>query len=120
MFLADGSRWFLPAIDLGLMIVADELKDELAEGVRLARLVGNLNEITDEYVKYQYHIANIGIRLLINNYEVPREDWEQLLKFQSLKEMIVFCVSVSFVIDQSRRIWEPLVANHSRGLTSHN
>ena len=116
--LGDGGWWALPKLELAVLITASGLRDDLARALDLARDAqgqreGSRSEIL-RHVRYHMHMARVGVRLLQVNYELPDRDWESLLAFGGVKDMLLFTAEVSAVLsDACARL--PLLATPGLG-----
>lgn len=114
--LADGRDWHLPRVDVPLLLTTPGLQDDL---IATFRLVDDMQRERDgtrghviNLVHYHGHMADVGIRLLRVNYDLPDAAWKSLLAFDTVFPMLRFTRAVSDVIGDSAAVWMPFYRTH--------
>ena len=114
--LADGRGWLLPRVDIPLLITTPGLQDDLIATFRLIHdMQGEVDETKGHVINlvhYHGHMANVGIRLLQVNYDLPEAEWKSLLAFDTIFPMLTFTRAVSELIGDSAGVWMPFYLTH--------
>ena len=114
--LADGRDWFLPRVDVPLLITTLGLQDDLIATFKLVRDMqcegdGARGHVIN-LVHYHSHMADVGVRLLRVNYDLPDAAWKSLLAFDTIFPMLTFTRVVTEVIGESAGVWMPFYLTH--------
>ena len=109
--LADGMLWSLPKIDVLVLMTSPKLQDDLIRAFELADEIQRERDGSREHalglMLYHAHMANVGIRLLQVNYDLPDDNWKAMLGFADLFGMLDLTLKVSLEIGNSVRTWMP-------------
>lgn len=99
--LADGSAWYCPRTDLGLLVTDDALRGEFARTLELARDFqgdGMVPLGILQMTRFHAQIANVAVRLLQANYDLPDDTWRALLRFEGLPGMLALTMRVAAIV----------------------
>ena len=111
--LADGSLWSIPKLDVVILITVPEMCADLTRAFDLADEIDREEEDGKEHavkvLRHHAHLANIGVRLLQLNYDLPDEAWNGLLNFMDLSAMLELTVVVAGVVIDTIALWMPFV-----------
>ena len=119
LHLADGACWYLPRINLDILVLHPRLVGEIVKTFNFAGDVPldgmNLTYQTLSTALYHAQLAQLGITLLQINYDLPDESWQLLLNFEWLPAMLKMTFDVSEAIADSINVWIPFYGAMSRG-----
>lgn len=109
--LADGARWWLPRLSWSALVFRPELLTAISRTYDLAdkasQLESDLKGHTMATAIYHSQLAQLGVKLLQLNYDLPEERWRQLLSFGVVVEMLQMTSVVSGLIADSLPAWMP-------------
>ena len=116
--LADGMPWHIPRVDLILLMTTSLLQPDLSDASDLADEIQQHDAADKEHliVSMLYHaqMANIAVRLLQVNYDLPDGEWKRLLTFPSIDEMLRMTCRVSQEIARATPVWVPMLMTSGR------
>ncbi len=110
--LADGMVWNLPGIDLALVVTSPELRIDLNNVLAIASFDcgGAASDASlDDVLRFHSRMAQVGVRLLQTNYDLPECCWKPLLSFDELTGMLKLTTAVAYALNDSATVWKSLL-----------
>lgn len=113
VILADRRPWYLPQVDVPLMVTTPLLGYYIAKTLIASSDVASKQEsIVSETVRmahYHSHLARIGVLMLARNYDLSHNEWKALTSFDRLTEMLDYTRVISGTLNASAHVWEPFL-----------
>ena len=107
--LANGSLWRLPIISTSLLVTTPGLREEIEEVVRLARVVLALEVHLGNSPCYNAQLMAVGLYLLRANYNLPAQEWLELVGFESSAHIFAFTYNVAHALSLARPVLLPFL-----------
>lgn len=100
--LAGGSAWHYPTIDVALLTANASLRDDFVQAVLISGMAPPEGESVNGQILlttlYHAHLANVAVRLLRINYDLPDRRLAALVRFETLADLLGMTAGTSQVV----------------------